>query len=282
MHQLKASEPDRISPLIFTDLDGTLLDHDTYSWAAAAPLLKRLEKLGIPVIFNSSKTVSEMKNLREAMKLSHPFIAENGAVIAFPEGYPEKNGAGLQFEFLGRARREILEVLTWAREEEGFRFQGFNDMSLQEIIRHTGLSSEEALAASERQATEPLLWFDTEENKARLERMLKKNELRLLSGGRFLHVMGTCDKANALAHLTRRYQTDWQYSVNTTIALGDSPNDQEMLNAADVAVIMAPSDAPPFHAQGKRETIYAGGRGPACWASALTSILLPPERECHE
>jgi mannosyl-3-phosphoglycerate phosphatase len=32
---------------VFTDLDGTLLDHETYSWEAARPALERLELSGI-------------------------------------------------------------------------------------------------------------------------------------------------------------------------------------------------------------------------------------------
>ena len=48
---------------IFTDLDGTLLDHDTYSWAPAAPAIERIKKLGIPLIAISSKTLAELSHL---------------------------------------------------------------------------------------------------------------------------------------------------------------------------------------------------------------------------
>ena len=34
--------------VLFTDLDGTLLDRDTYSWEAARPALDRLIQKGIP------------------------------------------------------------------------------------------------------------------------------------------------------------------------------------------------------------------------------------------
>lgn len=34
--------------LVFTDLDGTLLDHDTYSWEAARPALDRLKRQQVP------------------------------------------------------------------------------------------------------------------------------------------------------------------------------------------------------------------------------------------
>jgi ribonucleotide monophosphatase NagD (HAD superfamily) len=47
------------SPLVFTDLDGTLLDHDTYDWTPARDALDRLTRAGIPVVFTSSKTAAE-------------------------------------------------------------------------------------------------------------------------------------------------------------------------------------------------------------------------------
>ena len=85
--------------LVFTDLDGTLLDHHNYNWQAAAPALQRLEDLGCPVILNSSKTVAEMVDLRAALNNPHPFIAENGAVIAIPNGYPDRGKEGFETVF---------------------------------------------------------------------------------------------------------------------------------------------------------------------------------------
>ncbi|HAC9004228.1 TPA: HAD hydrolase family protein, partial [Salmonella enterica subsp. enterica] len=46
--------------LIFTDLDGTLLNSHTFEWQPAAPWLTRLHESGVPVILCSSKTAAEM------------------------------------------------------------------------------------------------------------------------------------------------------------------------------------------------------------------------------
>ena len=45
--------------LVFTDLDGTLLD-ESYSWDLAQPAIDLLRSASIPIILNSSKTVAEM------------------------------------------------------------------------------------------------------------------------------------------------------------------------------------------------------------------------------
>ncbi len=72
--------------VVFSDLDGTLLDHDAYSWDAAKPALDRLAERDIPVVLASSKTAREVEILQEQMGLSgRPAIVENGAgVIGVP------------------------------------------------------------------------------------------------------------------------------------------------------------------------------------------------------
>jgi len=44
--------------VVFSDLNGTLLDHETYDWTPAKPALDRLARQGCPVILSSSKTAS--------------------------------------------------------------------------------------------------------------------------------------------------------------------------------------------------------------------------------
>ena len=51
-------------PVIFTDLDGTLLDHDTYSAEEARSVLEKVTAQGIPVIPATSKTYSEVVEFR--------------------------------------------------------------------------------------------------------------------------------------------------------------------------------------------------------------------------
>lgn len=62
--------------LILTDLDGSLLDADTYGYEAARPALKSLRDRGIPLIFCSSKTFAEVEPIRHEMENTVPFIVE--------------------------------------------------------------------------------------------------------------------------------------------------------------------------------------------------------------
>ncbi|EHP64435.1 putative mannosyl-3-phosphoglycerate phosphatase [Escherichia coli 4_1_47FAA] len=51
--------------LVFSDLDGTLLDSHSYDWQPAAPWLSRLREANVPVILCSSKTSAEMLYLQK-------------------------------------------------------------------------------------------------------------------------------------------------------------------------------------------------------------------------
>ena len=70
-----------VLPVIYTDLDGTLLDHDTYSAEAARSVLERVGAGGIPIVPATSKTYSEVLEFRSSMNLTHGFIVENGAAL---------------------------------------------------------------------------------------------------------------------------------------------------------------------------------------------------------
>jgi len=73
--------------VIFTDLDGTLLDAETYSYEAARPALAMLKKRQIPVVLCTSKTRAETEAIARRLGLKHPFIVENGGAIFIPQGY---------------------------------------------------------------------------------------------------------------------------------------------------------------------------------------------------
>lgn len=63
--------------LVFSDLDGTLLDSHSYDWQPAAPWLSRLREANVPVILCSSKTSAEMLYLQKTLGLQGlPLIAE--------------------------------------------------------------------------------------------------------------------------------------------------------------------------------------------------------------
>ena len=57
--------------LIFTDLDGTLLDYKTYSYKKASKALSLIKKDKIPLIFCTSKTKAEIEYYGKELNNKH-------------------------------------------------------------------------------------------------------------------------------------------------------------------------------------------------------------------
>ena len=73
--------------IVFTDLDGSLLDATSYSFEAAKDALSRHSRFDAALILVSSKTRSEMEPLRLRLNHFHPFVVENGGALFIPNGY---------------------------------------------------------------------------------------------------------------------------------------------------------------------------------------------------
>ncbi len=246
--------------LVVTDLDGTLLDHDGYSFAPAGEALALLRQRRIPLVLCSSKTRPEMAALQAQLDIDAPFICENGAAI-YTSGEDEP-------EALVPPRAAVLAVLHKLRAEEGFAFTGFADMSATEIAGCTGLTLEAAALAAARDFSEPLRWEDSESRLAAFHARLAEHDLRAQQGGRFLTVAGPTDKGRALTRLRRRYG-----GSATVIALGDSPNDLAMLAAADIAVIIKSKRSDALTPQGPARVIRSQQPGPAGWQEVMLPLL---------
>jgi mannosyl-3-phosphoglycerate phosphatase len=270
---------DDVVPLtvIFTDLDGTLLDHISYGWEDADPALKRCKGLHIPVILASSKTSAEMEPLRHELGLTSPYISENGGGVFFPNEGPRapdgtvfaeslwKMSLGLPYDFLVKCLGEI-------RDELGWEIRGFSEMTPEEISRHTGLDLEAARLAATREYDEPFVVTDQKNMDIEaLYEATRRKGLNITIGGRFYHLHGKSDKGVAVDKVISWYR---EYHPQVlTIALGDSPNDFSMLKRVDHPVLIrSPRDFPGIQQMipGIEVTQEMGPKG---WNAAVLNIL---------
>ncbi|WP_175501276.1 HAD hydrolase family protein [Poseidonocella pacifica] len=248
--------------MVFTDLDGTLLDHESYSSADAAPALALLKSLNVPVVLASSKTAAEIAPLQAELGLSEwPAIVENGATTLEPGADTVDDRDA--YEALRAALREIPADLRRM-------FRGFGDMGVDEIMRHTKLDFEAAARAGDRSHSEPGLWSGTDEDEASFLAALATHGVAARRGGRFLTLSFGGTKAGAMAGIITKYQPA------RTLALGDAPNDTEMLELADFGVIVRNDHGPgipelPGEKNGSiRRTELAG---PAGWNKAVLDVV---------
>ena len=75
--------------IIFSDIDGTFMNHYDYSYKVLKKTVSNIKK-NHELIFNSSKTFAEINVLSKDLGIRFPFIAENGACIFFPDDYFDK------------------------------------------------------------------------------------------------------------------------------------------------------------------------------------------------
>ena len=156
-------------PVIFTDLDGTLLHPVTYSFEAAKPALKLIKEKTIPLVICSSKTRGEIEVWRERLDNVHPFISENGGGIFLPEGYFRNisskgiiDCAEYNTIILGRPYKEIRKIFMAIRNRLNINARGFGDMDAKEIAILANMPLHEAELARQREFDEPFVFEEGE------------------------------------------------------------------------------------------------------------------------
>lgn len=264
--------------LVFTDLDGTLLNQDDYSFQDALPAIEFLKSRDVPLMLVSSKTADEMVVIRKALGNTYPFVCENGGLIVIPVNTIEAGMPASGCETIeghccyryGESRENILKILQAYRP--AYRFQGFTDMSTQDIATYTGLDFADAGRANKRAVSEPVVWQDTEAKLSEFSAQLSHHSLKIIRGGRFYHVMGECDKGDAVRLLIDRYRRYYGEEIYS-IALGDSPNDLDMLKSVNVPVIIPRQDGECLNDSALNDPVVAPLPGARGWNDAVSRIL---------
>ena len=252
--------------LIFTDLDGTFLNHHNYSFEESFEALHKIREAAIPLIFTTSKTKAEVERLQQKVGISEPFIVENGAALFIPEDYQGfdmsflRNYEDKKVMVFGKSYESVLDFYSAYKEE--FTMVGFSDMSDIEVANLTGLNQMDVMLAKQRDFTEPFILKDETKLEA-LEQLAHSYELKITKGGRFYHLMGELqDKGIAVIETVELFQTFYKDKVNS-IALGDSQNDIAMLERVDKPILIQKHDGSYLETDlhNIQKSSYAGSKG---------------------
>lgn len=215
----------------------------------------------MPLILASSKTAAEIAPLHAGLGLGDaPAIVENGAGLYEP-------GQTLNRSDDYRQIRHALDALP--AELRGL-FTGFGDMSVPEVVAATGLSAPAAELARDRMFSEPGQFAGDAAAEQAFIAALSEVGIHARRGGRFLTLSLGFTKADAMAAVTARYGRP------TTLALGDAPNDTEMLQSADFGVIVRNDHGtglPPLAGEETGRIQRTDLPGPEGWNLAVLNLL---------
>ena len=262
--------------IIFSDLDGTLLDRTTYSYDKALPTIEYLRERGVPIVFCSAKTRVEQEVYQHKLKVFHPFIVENGGAIFIPTNY-----FSFSFDFqktlqdylvieLGTPYEQIRKSLDKIRQESKLQFKGYGDMSIEEIADVTGLDEESARLARSREYTETIMFDAADEEVEKALEKIKQAGLDYAHGGRFYEVMAGNDKGKATSILTGLYRRQWDKV--STIGIGDSLNDLPMLETVDSPVLVQQPEGT-WEQINIPQLYKIEGIGPEGWTRAVRELV---------
>jgi len=267
--------------VVFTDLDGTLLDARTYEVGLARPALDLLAAQGVPVVFCSSKTAAEQRPLRLELGLTHtPFIVENGSAVYVPNSsglsvtdwQPASNERCERVRVLGRPAAQVREGIARAAAGAGLKVTGYGDLAVRRVADLTGLSEDAAARARQRDYSETLVDEFPAEDWLTLDRFLRAEGLCRRHGGRFHTVTEAgADKGTAVRVVIELFAAAG-HAPPLTVGLGDSANDEGMLMAVDRPYLLAKADG--TWARIERPALRRMARpGPLGWYDAVLDLL---------
>ncbi len=262
--------------IVITDLDGTLLDHHTYSYAESLPGLRLLQEHHIPIVFCSAKTRAEQIVLRQALGVRDPFIVENGGAVVWETGYfrqplPDARIQGnYQRLELARPYSEVRRVLAEVTAELNLPVQGFGDLTPAEVAQCADFDLESATRAMQREYAETVVTPLDEAARERLRAALSGRGVNLIVGARFLSISTANDKGRAAQALADMFRAEWSEVV--TVGLGDSHNDAPLLEAVDLPLLVQRPDGTwtDMPVNGLRKINHIGPRG---WTQAARMLV---------
>jgi mannosyl-3-phosphoglycerate phosphatase len=272
--------------LIFTALEGALVDPRTDSFAGAEEALSELERRKIAFVLLTTRTREEIEPLRRKLGHNHPFVTENGGGIFFPDGYFSLRipGAVRVARYLsvaqGRPYAEVCEALDEIAEEAAVGVAGFHHMSLREVADNTGVRPRSAELARAREFDEPFYFTSADEKAiARFVEAARERGFDTRRGSTFWHLSAKCDAARAVRTLTQLFREATHIKLRL-VGIGGGQVDLPWLRAVDHAILLPdsrepaePSSQPLENLGGTRTIVMGDAPGAVGWNQAILNII---------
>jgi mannosyl-3-phosphoglycerate phosphatase family protein len=269
-----------LQKVVFTDIDGTLIDLISGKYGESDKLIYTLRENNVPIVLCSAKTFAEQNKIRDDLGLMDPFIVENGGAIIIPKNYFDfqfdieqtriKEEQGYIIIELGESTREIRTKLAEIKKKLKIEFKGVADVSIEELSRLATMPIDYAKRMSEREYGETILQIKKSDIPT-FATSIEKMGIKVIHGGRFFDVTMGTDKGKAVSILINLFRKKYRNQIKF-FGVGDSANDASMLKLMDVPMVVQKPDSSWSELEIKN-VIRLKGIGPEGWKSAFDKIM---------
>jgi mannosyl-3-phosphoglycerate synthase len=282
----RSKKSDSAHKVVVTDLDGTLLDSQNYSYTLALDAIRKLQGMDIPITFCSSKTRSEQEVYREELGINAPFIVENGGAIYIPKDYfrlpfsYDKVVSDYMIVEFGMAYQDLRYILKEALDSArrlieannlgDINVNSFGDMTVEDVAKETGLGLKMAALAKQREYSETLTMKGSRRATEVVFEEIKKAGLLCVFGGRFYEVTGGNDKGKAVKILLELYKMN--YGNVTSFGIGNNINDLPLLSQTDFRMLVQGPDRK-WSRMNISDVYKVRGIGPDGWSKAIELVV---------
>lgn len=263
--------------IIFTDIDGTLLDSHFPDINRMKVLVQKIVLNKMHLIFCSSKTELEQNKIRSELDLHEPIIVENGGATIVPTDYFKKITIGTSKIFrqnyiieTGAPANKIRSLLKQIRAKHDINFKGVNDLTLSELSNITKLPQDYAKRMMNRKYSETIVQIDNNEI-TKFANIIQAAGLKMIPGSQYFDITYGNDKGTAVRILMDLYRKEYENSV-IFIGIGDSKNDEPMLSLVDLPILVQKPDSS-WESLPIDNLEKVGGIGPKGWEIAFERIL---------
>jgi mannosyl-3-phosphoglycerate phosphatase family protein len=269
-----------LKKVLFTYLDGTLLDLSSYSSKVVQSAVSRLKDADISIVFCSSKTFAEQQRYLSQLNLREPAIVENGSAIFLSQHEHLQHFFSDQLKWvngtptvvLGTDNRAISKALLSYAHDRYPGLQCYANQSVAQVSAITGLDTKSALLAFQRDFSETIFNIKAgTKSFVELAKALKTHGLQCTPGSKYVTVTGAeSSKGRAVKMLVEAYSR--HNGEVSTFGIGDSVNDVTMLEAVDFPyLVQKPGGAwADIHLNNLTKT---GAPGPHGWKIMAEEIL---------
>jgi len=262
-HRAASSGDGETAPtvVVFTSVDGTLLDAHTFSAGPSGAAIQRLRAAGIPVVPVTVMTLDEMTPVAAELGLEHAMVVEAGGAIA------RWTGGAWEVEACGPPAETLLDVVLHIEDRSGARLLLYSALPESEAARLSARSGAMLEASKHRLFSEPFI-IESGDMEA-VSRAAAELGFSIRRGRRFLHLCRECDEGEAFRKIRDELGAD------VAVAVGGAAVDAEFLALADVAIIVPGPDGQPDPALRAKlpHARIAPAPGPAGWAAAIEEAV---------